>query len=179
MERATVTDLIPLRVLFLSPSNAARSQIAEALLRRKGGERFIVASAGASPATQIHPGAVRALATLGIDWSSRRPKGVDAVAGQDWDFIIATCEPVKEACPSLPGQPLYARWGVPNPVDATAGASNEDAFVKTAHLLMWRIDLMLAVRPEVLERAVTTQTYREVPRPRRSYVDTAPTISAP
>ena len=170
---------MPLRVLFLSPSNAARSQIAEALLSQKGADRFVVASAGATPAPRIHPGAVRALASLGIDWSSRRPKGLDAVVDQDWDFIIATCEPAKDACPSLPGQPLYARWGVPNPVDAAAGTSREDPFLKTGHLLTWRIDLMLAVRPEVLERAVTTQTYGPVTRTRRSYADSAPTISSP
>jgi len=166
-------------VLFLSPSNAARSQIAEALLSQKGGDRFTVASAGASPASRIHPRAVRALASARIDWSSRRPKGLDAVVDLDWDFIIATCEPTREPCPVLPDQPLYARWGVPNPADAPAGSSEEDAFVKTVHLLAWRIDLMLAVRPEVLERAVTTQTYGTVARTRRSYVDTAPVISAP
>jgi len=167
---------MPLWVLFLSPSNAARSQIAEALLRAKGGGRFVVASAGLSPAERVHPGAVRALSTLGIDWSSRKPKGFDAVADLDWDFIIATCEPATETCPSLPGQPLYARWGVPNPIDA-AGTPHEDPFVKTAHLLMWRIDLMLAVRPEVLERAVTTQTYGSVRGQRHSYAETGPSAS--
>src|SRR5262245_52582265 len=176
MERATVTDVMPLRVLFLSPTNAARSQIAEALLSQKGGERFVVASAGLSPAARVHPAAVHALGTLGIDWSTRQPKGLDAVVDLDWDFIIATCEPAKEPCPSLPGQPLYARWGVPNPVDALGETSQEDPFLKTAHLLIWRIDLMLAVRPEVLERAVTAQTYGTVTRARRSYVESAPTI---
>jgi hypothetical protein len=108
-----------------------------------------------------------------------RPQGLDAVVDQDWDFIIATCEPATEVCPSLPGQPLYARWGVPNPIDTPTGASHEDPFLKTAHLLTWRLDLMLAVRPDVLERAVTTQTYGSATRPRRSWVESAPTVSGP
>jgi hypothetical protein len=106
---------------------------------------------------------VRALATLGIDWSGKFPKGLDAVDSLDWDFIISTCDPVCESAPALSNQPTYARWGVPDPAAAPAGLQPDDPFVKTAHLLLWRIDLMLAIRPDVLERTASTQTAR-VPR---------------
>ena len=42
------------RVLFICTHNAARSQMAEALLRHYAGERFEVLSAGATP-TEVHP----------------------------------------------------------------------------------------------------------------------------
>lgn len=173
-----MTDAAPLRVLFLCTTNSARSQIAEALLSKKGGRRFIVASAGPAPAARVHAGAVRALANLGIDWSGRHTKGLNDVANQEWDFIIATSDPVKERCPALPGQPLYARWGVPDP--ASAGDSSiDDPFMMTAHLLMWRIDLMLAIRPEVLERTALDQSDYVTRRERMSRVDSARVDSAP
>ena len=169
---------VQVRVLFLSTSNSARSQIAEALLEAKGGSRFVVASAGVRPASQVHPRAVRALATLGIDWSGKSPKGFDAVEELEWDFIISTCDPVTEVAPELPGRPVYARWGIPDPA-ATMGAGREDSFVKTAHLLLWRIDLMLAIRPEVLERTVTTQSLRESRRATRYTAESVRTFTEP
>ena len=48
-----------LRVLFLCTRNSARSQIAEAVMSskvaRQAPGRFIVASAGATPAPVVHP----------------------------------------------------------------------------------------------------------------------------
>jgi ArsR family transcriptional regulator, arsenate/arsenite/antimonite-responsive transcriptional repressor / arsenate reductase (thioredoxin) len=80
----------PLRVLFLCTHNTVRSQIAEALLARKGDGRFVEASAGSDPAAETHPLTVDTLAARGIDWTGRRPKGIDAllIRGQRWDAII-------------------------------------------------------------------------------------------
>ena len=39
----------PIRILFLSEGNSVRSQMAEALLRHLGGERFEIHSAGWNP----------------------------------------------------------------------------------------------------------------------------------
>ncbi len=141
----------PLRVLFLCTANSARSQIAEALLKHKGGDRFLAASAGLVPAARVHPAAVTALAAIHIDWSEARPKGLDAVSADEWDFIITTCDRSRESCPRFPGQPVYAHWGVPDPA-VVEGAEQGKAFSDTVNLLAWRIDLMLALRRGLLER---------------------------
>ena len=52
-----------LRVLFLCTGNSARSQIAEALFRKLSRGRADVFSAGASPASEVHPLAVDVLRT--------------------------------------------------------------------------------------------------------------------
>src|SRR5688572_14652721 len=108
----------PVRVLFLCTGNSARSQIAEALLQKKGGDRFVVASAGAEPAKEVRPETIAALRGLNIDWSNRKPKGYDAVAGEQWDLVITLCDRVKESCPALPTRPVTAHWGVPDPAAA-------------------------------------------------------------
>jgi protein-tyrosine-phosphatase len=141
---------VPLRVLFLCTGNSARSQIAEALLQRKGGHRFHVASAGTNPASRVSDDAIAALAAIGIDWSDRKPKGFEAINNEEWDMIITLCDRSLEACASIPGRPVYAHWGTPDP----AGSQNRSrAFTDTVQLLAWRIDLMLMVSFDALQRA--------------------------
>jgi protein-tyrosine-phosphatase len=93
----------PLRVLFLCTRNAARSQIAEALLQKKERARFEAGSAGALPASAVNPLAVQVLREHGIQWSGARPKGLEAVLDQPWDFVITVCDRARETCPSFPG----------------------------------------------------------------------------
>jgi protein-tyrosine-phosphatase len=159
-------------VLFLCTGNSARSQIAEALLLRKGGGRFRVASAGVHPAGEVHPEAVTALAEIGIDWSGRTPKGLDAVSRDEWDVIITTCDKIRETCPSFPGQPIYAHWNVPDPVQA-APELRRRAFADVVQLLAWRIDLMLMARrgrenlAEIIRRAGSGDPQRSEVSPER------------
>jgi protein-tyrosine-phosphatase len=152
-------DEAPIRVLFLCTQNSARSQIAEALLGRKGGARFSVASAGVQPARTVHPEAIAALARAGIDWSAARPKDVSVFEDVEWDMIITTCDRIREHCPSFPGQPIYAHWGVPDPVEAERGAA---AFDETVALLAWRLDLMLALPPASLQDAAAAARLRRI-----------------
>jgi arsenate reductase (thioredoxin) len=57
-------------VLFLCTHNAARSQMAEALLRMRAGHRFEALSAGLEP-TEVHPLMRQVLSEIGIDPSVR------------------------------------------------------------------------------------------------------------
>jgi arsenate reductase (thioredoxin) len=151
----------PISVLFPCTANAARSQIAEARLRRRGRDAFRVASAGTSPADRIHSEALEALAEIGIDWSARRPKGFDAVQSQQWDLVFTLCDRSKEACAAIPGRPVYAHWGVPDPMDAHP-SRRLDACRHTVNLLAWRIDLMLALPMESLTQLALEERLRTI-----------------
>ena len=140
----------PLRVLFLCTANSARSQIAEALMARKGAGRFIAASAGVAPAEGIHPMTLSVLEEIGIDWSGRKPRNQEEVARDLWDIVITTCDKGRESCPSFPGGPVYAHWSVPDPV--LRKNDLRQAFRETVQLISWRIDLMLAVKLGELTR---------------------------
>jgi protein-tyrosine-phosphatase len=152
-----------LRVLILCTGNSARSQIAEALINRKGAGRMVAGSAGSQPAPRVNPYAVRALGEAGIEWHGHEPQGIDAVFGQPWDLIITVCDRAKESCPVFPGRPVTAHWGMPDPADVQGSEEQKlAAFRDTLNLLARRIDLLLALPREKLERFVFEQRVRAI-----------------
>ena len=89
------------RVLFLCTHNAARSQMAEAFLRKHGGERFDVASAGLEP-TAVHPLTVRVMNEVGLDISGQQAKGLEFFLGKATvQIAIIVCEQAQKNCPRI------------------------------------------------------------------------------
>jgi arsenate reductase (thioredoxin) len=89
------------RVLFLCAHNAARSQMAEALLRHHAGERFEALSAGLEP-TAIHPLTLRVLEEEGINTNDLRAEGLDRyMARTSVQYAIVVCETTQAHCPRL------------------------------------------------------------------------------
>ena len=106
------------RILFLCTHNAARSQMAEGLLRALAGDRFDVFSAG-TEATGVHPLAVAAMRELGIDISGHASKTLDAFRGQCFDAVITVCDSANESCPLFPGGTERIHWDFDDPTAAT------------------------------------------------------------
>ncbi len=103
-----------MRVLILCTGNSARSQMAEGLLRRLGGNRFEVFSAGTKP-TQVRPEAMAVMREIGIDLSEHRSKSVDEFAGQEFDYVITVCDKAKEICPIFPARTKRIHWSLEDP----------------------------------------------------------------
>ena len=103
-------------VLFLCTHNAARSQMAEALLHHIAGDRFEVSSAGLEP-TEVHPLTRDVLSERGIDASMLRAKGIREFIGQvRGDYAIVVCEPTEVSCPRVfPFALQTLRWPFPDP----------------------------------------------------------------
>ena len=101
------------RVLFLCTGNSCRSQMAEAWLRQLAGDRFASLSAGTAPVT-INPGAVAAMAELGISLDGQRSKHIDEFAAEPPDLVITVCDRASENCPILPGAQILA-WSFDDP----------------------------------------------------------------
>ena len=143
----------PLRVLFVCTGNSARSQMAEAVLNRKGRGLFEAHSAGSSPAQRVHPFAIEALREAGLVWGGNPPRGLDGLDREHWDFIITVCDNARETCPIFPGQPVLAHWGMPDPAAAEGDERTRRAAFSTAlALISRRIDLLFALPFEKLER---------------------------
>ena len=90
------------RILFVCTHNSSRSQMAEGLLRTLRGDRFEAYSAGTEP-TEVHPGAVHAMAEIGIDIRNHRAKGLDDFKGIAFDEVVTVCDHAQESCPVVPG----------------------------------------------------------------------------
>ena len=141
------------RLLFLCTGNSARSQMAEALLNWKGRGRFQAKSAGSRTADRVNPHAIETLRDYDIPWAGHAPRGIDGLEREPWDFVITVCDRAKEACPIFPGQPILAHWGMPDPADVAGDeAAQRQAFEAAFLLLSRRIDLLLALPLEKLER---------------------------
>jgi arsenate reductase len=127
--------------------------MAEAILNARGKGRFRAESAGSRPAPRVNPLAIETMRELHVPWTGTSPRGMDGLDREPWDFVITVCDNAKESCPIFPGQPVMAHWGMPDPAsvegdDATKRAAFRDAF----QLLSRRIDLLLALPLEKLER---------------------------
>lgn len=116
------------RVLFLCTGNSARSQMAEALLRKHGGARFEAYSAGIEPSV-INPFTVRALGEVGIDASGQWAKPLRFFLGKmHFDYVITVCSNAEERCPVFPGAAIRLHWPFEDP--AAASGSDEEKLAK-------------------------------------------------
>jgi len=103
-------------VLFLCTHNSARSQLAEALLRRRAGDRYRVYSGGVEPG-RVHPLTIRVLEEVGIDTTNLESKGLDSVLGKaNVATAIVVCAQAAESCPRLyPFAREVLRWPFDDP----------------------------------------------------------------
>jgi arsenate reductase (thioredoxin) len=99
----------PPRAYFVCVGNAGRSQMAQALYERLGGE---ARSAGSQPAGEVHPEVVEAMREVGIDLSARVPTPID-LADVEWAEVVVTMG-CGDACPVFPGK-RYVDWNLADP----------------------------------------------------------------
>lgn len=148
-------SMSPIRVLFVCTHNSARSQIAEALLERYGGDDFEVHSAG-TEATRVNPYAVRVLAEQGIDWSTARSKVITEFLDQRFDYVITVCDRARETCPVFPGSENTLHWGLDDPSEVE-GSDDERlaAFRRTEMEVTARLRPFIEVALRAAGRART------------------------
>jgi arsenate reductase (thioredoxin) len=106
-----------IRVLFVCTGNSARSVMAEALVRTKGGDAFEVHSAGTDP-RGINPLTRKVLDEAGIDSSWARSKSVTEYLGQRFDYVVTVCDEARQVCPVFPGVHESLHWGYEDPAEA-------------------------------------------------------------
>ena len=147
----------PIRVLVVCTGNSARSVMAEALVRQKGGDAFEVHSAGTEP-KGINPLTVRVLSETGIDASWARSKSVTEYLGQEFDYVITVCDEARQVCPVFTGVYQSLHWGYEDPADATGTEKERLAVFRRVFLQLGErinqfVPLALRARRERAEAA--------------------------
>ncbi len=107
------------RVLILCTGNSCRSQMAEALWRKLGGDRWECFSAGSNPAGYVHPLAIEAMREIDVDLSDARSKHLDEYVNEPIDLAITVCDHARESCPVMPGVSELLHWPFDDPATAT------------------------------------------------------------
>jgi len=114
----TVTHGRP-TVLFLCVHNAGRSQMALGWFEHLAGDRAIAWSGGSEPAAEVNPAAVAAMAEVGIDISTQRPKRwTDAIVRAADVVVTMGCG---DACPVFAGK-RYEDWTLDDPAGQDVAA---------------------------------------------------------
>ncbi len=106
------------KVLFLCTGNSCRSQLAEAIINARLGDRWEAHSAGTKPAGYVHPNALRALSEIGIEHRGRS-KHADEYRAAPFDVVVTVCDSAAEECPVWLGQGRRVHVGFPDPAKAT------------------------------------------------------------
>jgi arsenate reductase len=104
------------RVLFLCTGNSARSQMAEAFLRKYGSGRFEPHSAGLQP-KGINPLTVKVMNEAGIDLSAQASKGIETYLGKmHFQYLITVCDDADQNCPTVwSGVNTRMHWSFEDP----------------------------------------------------------------
>lgn len=146
-----------LNALFICTGNSARSIMAEAILNAEGAGRFRAFSAGTAPAGTPHPKVLELLGAKGHDLTKLRSKSIEAFSHDNapkMDFVFTVCDhAANEECPTWPGQPMSAHWGLADPVSAVGTDAQKNlAFQQAYGLLRNRISAFVALPFDTLDR---------------------------
>lgn len=153
-------------ILFICTANASRSQMAEALVNHYAHPNFTAYSAGSHPADQLHPLTLVTLQHFGLATAPLRSKSWDEFLSPNappMDFIFTLCDAAAgESCPTWPGLPLVAHWGVADPSLPRKEEDRHKAFHDAFLLIKHRIDLLTALPFEKLEHLALQHHIRDI-----------------
>jgi arsenate reductase len=119
-------------VLFLCTHNSARSQMAEAFLRKYGNAYFAAHSAGLEP-TEIHPMTYRVMQEIGIDLDAKGHY-VKGLIEEYFEkqvhigYLITVCSNAEQKCPIYPGVSVREYWDLEDP--AAFEGTDEEVLAK-------------------------------------------------
>jgi len=112
------------RVLFLCTGNSARSQMAEAILKKYAKDQFEIFSAGLEP-KEINPLTLKVLAEAGINTDDQYAKPLSTYLGKThFSYLITVCSNAEDKCPMFPGMGQRMHWPFDDPA---AFEGNEEA----------------------------------------------------
>ncbi|MFX0106354.1 MAG: arsenate reductase ArsC [Candidatus Hodarchaeota archaeon] len=111
-------------VIFLCTGNSARSQMAEAFLKKYANEHFEVYSAGFEP-QGINPFTLKVMEELDYNLKNQYSKELKEFLGKvHFGIVITVCEKAEKTCPIIPGVSTRLFWSFEDP-EAFEGTEQE------------------------------------------------------
>ncbi len=150
--------LRPLRILYLSPGNAARGLMAEALTNDLGDGRFQGLSAGSQPLGRVNRYALKQLELAGHQVEQLRSKSWEEFVAADAaeiDLLIGLwSQDSAPTYPRFPGRCQRAYWPISDPSTVTSSVGEaERAFAQCYQSIRDRIEPLLKRLGEQLDKA--------------------------
>ncbi|MBN2045173.1 MAG: arsenate reductase ArsC [Anaerolineales bacterium] len=105
-----------IKVIFLCTGNSARSQMAEAFLRRYAGDQFEAHSAGLEP-KEIHPYTIIVMGELGYSLEGQQSKSVRENLGKvHFTYLFTVCSQAEKNCPrTFLSSGIHTHWDFEDP----------------------------------------------------------------
>jgi arsenate-mycothiol transferase len=104
--------MAPPSVLFVCVRNGGKSQMAAALMNAAADGDVVAHSAGTDPGAKLNTLSVHALAEIGVDMSTGRPKPIDPDLIRDVDVVISLG---REAQIDAPPEVTVHNWDTDEP----------------------------------------------------------------
>jgi len=105
------------KILFVCIHNSARSQMAEAFLKKYGGDLFTAESAGIEPGI-MNQNVVAVMQEGGIDLTGKPTQAVFDLfqQGRLYNAVVTVCDKeAAERCPVFPGNVKRIQWSFKDP----------------------------------------------------------------
>jgi arsenate reductase len=118
------------RILFICTGNSCRSQMAEVLMNKLGGDHYYAFSAGSNPAGYVHPLAIETMSEMGMDISQNKSKSLNIYLHEAWDMVVTVCDDANESCPFFPGGKIREHWGFEDPAKFDGTEEEKRAFFR-------------------------------------------------
>jgi len=154
-------------VLFLCTHNAARSIIAETILRKIGGDRFRAYSAGSDPLPEPHRVVIEKLRAFGHNTSTLRSKSWTEFTGPNaprMDFVITLCDTLRgQACPEFNKLAVTGAWPLPDPAKFHGSTAERATMLNEVYGgLRRRIEIFISLPFASLDRMAMKKRLDEI-----------------
>jgi len=134
-----------MKLLFICTHNRCRSILAEAITRKLGKGKIVVASAGSSPQGEVHPLSLHYLAEHDIDTDGLQSQSWDDFEEFSPDAVLTLCDSAaKETCPVWFDDLVQVHWGLSDPSKSIDDeAEQQRRFGDTIGVIERRIEALL------------------------------------
>jgi len=133
------------KILFVCTNNAGRSQMAEAMFRKRYGDKFEIFSAGVEPWDDLHPMTVKLMNEEGLDVTGHYPQHVKEYLNGEIAVVITIGDRAKYESGHFRAGPIRIHWPINDPAGTDGTTDSEKVFRSTRQAILEHFPKLLAI----------------------------------